>query len=77
MLKIEPIPTSLSTEMWPPWASMTSLTILVPRPVPPAFLLIALEVKRLSRISAGIPRPIILLNVESSATAKARGPLLC
>src|SRR2546426_6609575 len=53
-----PCPTSLSTVIWPRWASTTSLVIFVPKPVPLFLLLMARAVKRRSRISGGMPFPL-------------------
>ena len=34
-LKVLPLPTTLSAQMRPPWASMMPLAMLRPRPAPP------------------------------------------
>src|SRR5437899_11632927 len=49
MKKVVPAPSLLSTVIWPPCASTTSLTIFVPRPVQPSFRLRTQAVHRILR----------------------------
>ena len=74
MKNVVPRLTSLSTRIVPWCISITSLTIFVPRPVPPGFLLMARELKRLSRTSAGMPRPVSATIMETLCWSDAVSP---
>src|SRR2546426_8646358 len=74
MKKVVPAPSLLSTVIWPPCAFTTSLTIFVPRPVPPGFRLRARAVNRLSRISGGIPPPVSSTERKTALASRSVWP---
>jgi hypothetical protein len=55
---VAPTPSSLLTLINPLWAAITSFTIFVPSPVPPAFRLTTGVLNSASRTSGGIPLPV-------------------
>jgi hypothetical protein len=58
----------------PVWESTASFTILVPKPVPPAFRLMTRFEKRLSRTSGDIPRPVSLTDRMTTSVFGSNRP---
>ena len=57
MVNVAPSPSSLATEMVPPWAATRSLAEDRPSPVLPADLVVKNGVKTRARTSSDIPMP--------------------